>query len=233
MANTKNGITPDSRLQSAVPYVKRGGCVADIGTDHAYLPIHLVEEGIVRRALACDINEGPIRSARENIAAAGLEEKIATLCTDGLHGVEAYAPDDILIFGMGGELIVKILEEAPWVQNESIGLILQPMSRAAVLREWLLQHGFSILGEHLSHEERYYQTIYARHTGEFCRYSEEELLVGKHNLEGNSPYLRPFLEHEIAVLGHILEGKSRSSLADASQEVRLLENLKKRLETIS
>lgn len=139
--------TPDNRLLSAIPYLRAGGVVADIGTDHAYLPIELCRRGICRRAVACDINEGPISAARANIRAAGLSDRIDTLCTDGLHGVEPYAPDDILIFGMGGELIVRILCEAPWVRNDRIGLILQPMSRAEILRRYLWENGFEIRGK--------------------------------------------------------------------------------------
>jgi tRNA (adenine22-N1)-methyltransferase len=81
--------TPDARLMSAVGYLKKGGRVIDVGTDHAYLPIYLVREGIVSSALACDINKGPIDSARANIAAAELSDRISTLQTDGLHGTEA------------------------------------------------------------------------------------------------------------------------------------------------
>ncbi|MBR2722325.1 MAG: SAM-dependent methyltransferase [Clostridia bacterium] len=228
----KHRILPDSRLASAIPYIRRGGCVADIGTDHAYLPIHLVQEGIVSRALACDINEGPIRAARENIAAQGLEAKIDTLCTDGLHGVEPYAPDDILIFGMGGELIVKILGEAPWIKDARFGLILQPMSRPQVLRAWLLKNGFSILGERISFEDRYYQTVHARFVGKTDAYTEEELLLGKRNLEGNSPYLIPLIKHEIAVLESVLDGKSKARTADTEKEVRILHALKNRLERL-
>ncbi|MBQ9131710.1 MAG: SAM-dependent methyltransferase, partial [Clostridia bacterium] len=94
---------PDSRLLSAIPYLTKGGRAVDVGTDHAYLPIYLVQEGLISHALACDINAGPLRSARTNIAAAGLTNRIGTLRTDGLHGVESYAPDDVMIFGMGGE----------------------------------------------------------------------------------------------------------------------------------
>ena len=137
-------------MHSAVSYISRGAHVADIGTDHAYLPIYLVKEGIAQKALAADINQGPIDSARANIAAHGLSERIETLKTDGLHGVESFAPDHILIFGMGGELIVKILSEAPWIQKKGITLILQPMSRAQILRAYLLESGFSNLRSTIS-----------------------------------------------------------------------------------
>ncbi len=210
-----------ARLSSAVPYIKKGGCVADIGTDHAYLPIYLVQNGIADRAVACDINEGPIRSARANIEAAGLAGRIDTLHCDGLHGVERFSPDDVLIFGMGGELIVKILSEAPWIKTDRIGLILQPMSRASVLRRWLTENGFAITGESLSWEDKYYQTVAARYTGETSVYSEAELQVGRRNIEGRPPLFEAFVRHEIAVIDKILAGKARANGADASADERM------------
>ena len=219
-------VTPDKRLLTALPYLKKGGCVADIGTDHAYLPIYLVNQGIVSRALAADINQGPIDSARANIAMAGLTKQIDTMQTDGLHGVERFAPDDIMIFGMGGELIVKILSEAPWIRREGIGLILQPMTRAAILRRWLIENGFSILGESLSFEDKYYQTVYARFAGTCDTYSEAELLLGRINIQTRPPLFEGFLNHEIKVLQAVIDGKSRSKHADVTAETRLLDDLK-------
>lgn len=221
----------DARLCSATPYLTRGGRVADIGTDHAYLPIHLVAEGIVREALACDINEGPIESARANIREAGLEAQISTLRTDGLCGVEAFAPDDILIFGMGGELIVRILSDAPWIRREGIGLVLQPMSRASVLRKWLAEEGFSLLGETLTQDGRkFYQTIHARWSGRPTVLSEEEALLGRLPQSASPELLRAFLAHEIAVRERILRGKSLSAVADGEKEQRELQFLRERLE---
>ena len=227
---------PDTRLCSAVPYIKRGDRIIDVGTDHAYLPIYLVSEGIASRALACDINQGPIDSARANIHEAGLEGRIDTLKTDGLLGTESFCPDDILIFGMGGELIARILSDAPWVKNPKIRLILQPMSRASVLRRWLLENGFSIIDESLSLEGKYYQTICAGFLGGDnsleAPYSDEELLLGRKNIERNGPLFLNFLTHEIGVLRAIVAGKEKSASADATEELALLKTMTQRLETM-
>ena len=224
--------TPSERLCSALPYLTQGGAVIDVGTDHAYLPIYLVGQNISSRALACDINRGPIESAQRNIAAAGLEDKIDTLCTDGLHGAEHFHPDDIMIFGMGGELIMRILSEAPWVKDANIGLVLQPMTRAHLLRRWLLENGFTIVGETITHEDRYYQTIAARYCGKNEEYTEEELLLGRWNIQNNAPPLAGFVEHEIGVWEAILRGKARAVDADTRDEERVLKFLKARLETL-
>ena len=226
-------ITPSARLLSALPYLKKGGAVIDVGTDHAYLPIYLVGQKISSRALACDINRGPIESAERNIAAAGLGKKIDTLCTDGLHGTENFNPDDIMIFGMGGELIMRILSEAPWVKSADIGLVLQPMTRAHQLRGWLIENGFSIVGETITYEDRrYYQTIAARYSGKNEEYTEEELLLGRLNIQNNTPNLGGFVEHEIGVWEAILRGKSRAVDADTRDEERVLKFLKARLEML-
>ena len=221
--------TLDTRLRSAIPYLKNGGRVADIGTDHAYLPIYLVQQNIVSYALACDINKGPILSARANIAAAGLSNRIDTLQTDGLHGVDAFSPDDIMIFGMGGELIVRILSEALWIKEKSIGLILQPMSRSSVLRRWLIENGFSITGETLTFEDKYYQTVAARYTGETEIYTDTELLVGRHNMQTRPPLFEGFVRHEIKVLDTVIAGKSRSERADTQFEALIKQNLEELL----
>ena len=225
-------IRPDARLLSAVPFLKQGGRCVDVGTDHAYLPIYLVRQGICSRALACDINQGPLQSAKEHIAAAGLENQIDTLLTDGLHGVEPFAPSDILIFGMGGELIVKILEEAPWVRDPNIGLILQPMSRAAILRRYLGSHGFAIREEALSRSGKIYQTIHAVYCGENTVYNEEELLLGRWNIENNPPLFGAFVEHERSVLENVKRGKERSPGTDVSEEERMIRILTNRLEKL-
>ena len=157
---------------TAVPYIRGGRLVADIGTDHAYLPIYLCEQrrlspvtaknGELLCAIAADINKGPVERADQHIAEARLTKYIKTLRTDGLTGLDAYDPADIIIFGMGGELIASILEAAPWAGEAGKRLILQPMTHAEKLREYLLKTGFAIIGETLSREgDRIYQTLCA------------------------------------------------------------------------
>lgn len=224
---------PDNRLLSAVPYLTRGGRCIDVGTDHAYLPIYLVSEGIVSHAMACDINKGPLESAKEHILAAGLETKIDTFLTDGLQGLQSFDADDIMIFGMGGELIIKILDEAPWVRNKEIGLILQPMSRANLLRKYLVENGFEILGETLSQSGKIYQTVHARFCGKRDTYTEEELLLGRRNIEENPPLFSAFVAHELEVCKKVLKGKEMSATASAEEERSMIEILTKRLESLS
>lgn len=222
---------PDARLRSAVPYITKNARIADIGTDHAYLPIYLIRERIASQALVCDINRGPLESALSNIRAAGLSDRMETMLTDGLHGVAPFAPDDILIFGMGGELIVRILSGAPWIRKSSVGLVLQPMTHAEMVRAWLAENGFAVTGESLTQDGgRIYQTIAARFCGQAEPYTEEELLLGKENIRRGGEVFRAFLLHEIAVYETICNGKSNAAAPDALKERLLLAKLKKRLE---
>ena len=221
--------TLGARLSSALPYLKKGGRVIDVGTDHAYLPIHLVQQGISCHALACDINEGPIRSAQENILAAGLSAQIGTRLTDGLHGTQDFDPDDILIFGMGGELIARILSEAEWVKDPKIGLVLQPMSRVSVLRRYLAENGFEIVGESLTFEDKIYQTIAARWSGVRYELSELEAWVGAKNLSDRPPLFEAFVRHEIGVFESIIAGKSKSLHADLTFETDMKQKLEELL----
>ena len=165
-------ITLSPRLRTAVPYVRAGHLLADVGTDHAYLPIHLCEVGILTpvtaengariAAIASDVNQGPVDRATEHIAAAGLSDVILPLRADGLVGLEVYDPTDVIIFGMGGELIASILAASPWILAGDRRLILQPMTHAERLRAFLIESGLSIIGETLSQEgHRLYQTICA------------------------------------------------------------------------
>lgn len=123
--------------------------MADIGTDHGLLPIYLIENGISPTCIASDIGEGPAAAARRNVDAAGVAHLVSVRVGDGLQTLQENEVDDVVIAGMGGETIAAILDAAAWVQNPQYRLILQPMSHAEILREWLHTHGFSTVCERL------------------------------------------------------------------------------------
>lgn len=213
----------NDRLLSAVPFVREGMRLADIGTDHAYLPIHLVMSGKIESAVAADINQGPLDKALENIHKNGLEEKISTVLCDGLKKVESSLVDDIAIFGMGGELIVKIIDEAPWLKSEEKRLILQPMTHPEKVREYLAIQGFDIIGEALSYDRgKIYQTICAQYDGKTRETDLLSLHFGEYILREKSELLLALLNKTKMQLERKINGKL-SGGEDVSAEKELLD----------
>lgn len=223
----KTEYKTDARLLCAASFVRCGAIVADIGSDHAYLPIYLLQSGIAERAVATDINEGPIRNAQANVKEAGLSHKISLVLTDGLCGIEQYAPTDILICGMGGELIERIISEAPFTKDDKVRLILQPMSRQEKLRAYLLGAGYNIIDEKLSCDNgRIYQCICAEFDGEAREYTDAELLLGRHNIEAKTEFFFTLVCAKIAALEKKRTGKREAGL-NTEKEDRLLFELNK------
>lgn len=154
------------RLSLCAQYVRRGSRLADIGTDHAYLPIALCASGRTPCALACDINPLPLATAAKNIAAHGLSGRVATRLSDGLKEVRPDEADDIVIAGMGGELIAAILADCPWIRDPDKNLILQPMTRHDALIRWLYANGFGIVEQGaVLDSKKYYTVLRARYDG--------------------------------------------------------------------
>ncbi len=151
--------------------VRSGVVVADIGTDHAYLPSYLVMSGAVPRAIACDLRQMPLLNARETVEKYNLSQSIELRLSDGLDAVRQGEVQDIIIAGMGGTLTAQILERAQWIKDKDIRLILQPMTHAEDVRMFLCQNGFEILKETACEDEgRVYIAICAGFTGEERKY---------------------------------------------------------------
>ena len=160
------GIQLGKRLAAVAAMVRPGNRVADIGTDHAYLPVFLLQNGTCPSAIAADIRSGPAASAARTVAAAGLADRISVRLGDGLSPVAAGEAADIVIAGMGGETIAEILAAAGWVRDPAIHLVLQPMSKPERLRRFLMEQGFAILEERVAREDgRLYAVISAAYTG--------------------------------------------------------------------
>ena len=174
----------DLRLAAAASFGRKGKRVADIGTDHASLPIYIVGNGISPYAVACDINKGPINAAKQNISDAHLEHSIDTFLTDGLNGLDQFDPEDIYILGMGGELIWRIIDDSEIAKKDGVRLILQPMTHPNDLRRGLYSNGFDIVDETLVKDrDRVYQIIVAEYDGIIRVAEEVELWLGIKNIE--------------------------------------------------
>ena len=131
------------RLQMVADFVPPCACAADIGTDHGYLPVWLLQNGVIQTAIAADIHVGPLANARKSAAAYDLEERVRFVQADGLQFPDAQEADVITIAGMGGETICAILAATPWLRQGK-RLVLQPQSKVQELTDWLWHNGFTI-----------------------------------------------------------------------------------------
>ena len=136
----------NQRLLACANFVRYNAHVCDVGTDHAQLPVYLIEQGIAETAIASDIVPKPLESAKRTISAHGLNSVIQTILSDGLQQIPPDGLTDIVIAGMGGETMIHILETAPFPLDD-MHLILQPMTKAEILREWLYLNAFDIVQE--------------------------------------------------------------------------------------
>lgn len=182
---------PDKRLLAVASLVRCGSVVADIGTDHAYLPVYLVQNGICPHAVAADLRQGPLDSARAHIAAAGLSAVIDARLGDGLAPIAPAEVDDIVIAGMGGDTVAAILAACDWVRDGRYNLVLQPMTHPERVRAWLLQNGFSITAEAPVWEgRRFYHVMAASYTAAAPVCDEAAWYIGGMTAEQAAPYWR-------------------------------------------
>ncbi len=215
-------LTP--RLQKIASLVPVGSVVADIGTDHAYIPTYCVLNGVSPRAYAMDVNEGPLLNAKETTLAYGVTGRVELRLSNGLQKLMPGEADAIVIAGMGGLLIKSILEEGSL--KEGTLLILQPMLAIKELREYLYKSGFGIENEYLAKEdEKIYNIIVAR-VGYKTDYVIDDILVGR-NIQKNSPELFCYYKtKEVNVRNKILNGLKSAKNPDKAA----IENITKELE---
>lgn len=190
----------NKRLICAANMLQKGRVVADIGTDHAFLPIYLVQNGISPFVIACDIAKKPLEVACQNIAKRGLQNKIQLRLAPGLTAVEPQECSAVTITGMGGETIADIIAAAPWLQSPSYQLVLQPMSCTDRLRRYLDQNGFEILRETAVYSQtRIYTVLHAEFTGKLPEKSAAFAYVGKLPQNGDA-LSKKLIEKQIATL---------------------------------
>lgn len=179
-------ISLTKRLSVISDLIQNGALVADIGTDHALLPISLIQSGKTNRVIASDIVQGPLNAAKKNISAYSLDENITLVQSDGLENITRFAPQSIVIAGMGGETIRDILSASDYPASSGALLILQPMTHCELLRKYLIINGFSILDEKVVREQhRFYVIITAKFLKKQEHYFKTENAV--YELGGISP----------------------------------------------
>ena len=154
----------DVRLQTVADFVPCNTTLADIGTDHASLPVYLVQKGTVPFAIAADVNKGPLEHAAKAVEEAGFQSQIALRLSNGLDEIQEGEVDCVVVAGMGGILISQLIEKAPWLKNQSKTMILQPMTDAPLLREFLATQGYEIREEkgvvHKTHAYTVMKVVY-------------------------------------------------------------------------
>lgn len=210
------------RLRMAADLVPAGARLADVGTDHAYLPAALLLEEKIPFAIAADLRRGPLDRARATVREYGLTEKVAFRLCDGLTGISPDETDAVVIAGMGGETIAAILKAAPWARERGMPLILQPMSSMPELRDWLSTNGYRIAEERLAREGDTLYTAFLVRAGEMSPLTPAELWAGKNSCD---PLRGAWLDQWIAKTGWALEGISRARGERTTARRRALEEV--------
>ena len=217
------------RLRSVADLVPQGARLADIGTDHAYLPAWLILQGIISWAIAADLRKGPLERAGITAERYGLTAQMSFRLCNGLAGVSGKETDVIAIAGMGGETIAEILSAAPWTREEKKLLLLQPMSAQPELRLWLQEHGYAIQREVLSKEGETLYTTFQVIAGQMEPLTPGERWAGRQQQAEKAPLRGEYLERLIAQTGRALEGLRRSSRAADSSRLTEMEQVQQDL----
>lgn len=209
---------------------------ADIGTDHAYSPIYLVQSGICPMAIATDIKKGPLRKAEKNIIRYHMQDKIELRLGDGLIPIENDGCDVLIIAGMGGVLIRDIIEKSIDTARKAKYIVMQPMYAEEALREFLLRYGFNIMEESLAkHEGRIYPVIKGAYDGIVREEDIFHLYIGRRLFEQRDPLLKEFLKKRIKRQDRIVQGMAKSlRMKEAHiKENSLLTDMKKAYDEIT
>ncbi len=225
---SENNLNLNPRLKKISELVPANSCTADIGTDHAYIPIALVNSGITPRAIASDIKKGPLARAAANIRLHGLEKKIETRLGAGLETLaESDNTEVVIIAGMGGILISDILDASPAIVKNAKLLILQPMTAVTELRQYLSENQYEITAEHLvAEEEKIYNIIIAKPMGN-TSYTLRELYLGK-DLRKTSPSLVERYEQSVLTkLNRRVDGLKKSQNPENEKELKKTQKLLK------
>lgn len=206
------------RLSAVADMITSGNRLVDVGTDHGYLPIYLVENGQIPSAIALDINKGPLERAKEHIREHNLEQYIETRLSDGLTALNLNEGDTLVIAGMGGPLVIKIIENGAALLEGFQEFILQPQSEIEQVRRFLITHNYKVIEENMILEDGKYYPMMKAVKGECIPYEKDIFYkYGKGLLEGHNYVLKCFLEKEKATYTNILEKLSARITENTNQ----------------
>lgn len=205
------------RLYAVASMVTKGNRVADVGTDHAYIPIYLVRQKITPGAIAMDINKGPMERAKKHIEAYGLSNYIEVRLSDGVHELKKDEADTLIVAGMGGALVKKIMEEGKEVLSSMQELILQPQSEVFLVRKYLEEAGFRITEENFVLDDGKYYPMMKAVKGNMFLKEDIFYQYGAQLLKKQNMVLKEFLLKEQQLYLSIEEKLCGNQKEDASQ----------------
>lgn len=212
------------RLRMVADLVPKGARLADVGTDHAYLPAALILEGTIPSAIAADLRQGPLNRAKLTVRECGLTDRVAFRLCDGLCGIHPEEVEAVVIAGMGGETISAILAAAPWTRERDIPLVLQPMSSMPELRSWLVKNGYRIGIEPLTWEGDTLYTALSVRAGDMEPLTPAELWAGKNSHQPlRGIWLDRWLEKTERALGGLAQARQEDGV---TQRRGLLEQVR-------
>ena len=215
-------IALQPRLRLLAEMTPSGGRLADIGTDHGYLPVWLLQEGRIPSAIASDVGAEPLEHARrtaEEYETQGLDFR---LC-DGLSGIEPEETDTVVIAGMGGETIQAVLEAAPWTGDGGHLLLLQPMTKVEFLRKWLSDNGYSFTDERLVFDKDHLYPVFAVRGGRQSPLTLAQQYGGV--LLDGDPLYGAYLDERIGKLQKAINGLQKSAAIESTVKVKELTEL--------
>ena len=220
----------DNRLAAVAALVPRSARVADVGTDHAYLAIALINERNAKTVIATDKNEGPCAAARRTLSTAGLSERVSVRCGDGLSPLSTGEINTVCIAGMGGGLIASILTEGTEVLSEVSRLVLQPMNDAETLRQWIYENGWHIAEESLATADGRLYEIIAAEPGAEDTPEQWLLTLGPVLWREKPPLFARHVGIQTNRLQRILRGMEKSETARESEAYRMISGELKNIE---
>nr|WP_295969423.1 tRNA (adenine(22)-N(1))-methyltransferase TrmK [uncultured Bacillus sp.] len=226
-----NSAKLSQRLEMVAKYIPFGSRLADIGSDHAYLPCHVVQKGAIPFAVAGEVAEGPFQSAKKQVESDGLADKISVRKGNGLAVIHPGEIDCITIAGMGGALIADILEAGKEKLGEVKRLVLQPNISAVTIRIWLLENGWSLIAEEILEEDEKIYEILVAEQGErkkaYVNELEKDLLFGPFLLREKNPVFRKKWHSEKEIWEKIVRKLDQAS--EAEENIRKKQELLKKI----
>ena len=216
------------RLQCIADFVPSGSRVVDVGTDHGYIPLWLLKNGVCDYVIASDIRQGPLQKAIENAQREELTEAIRFVLAPGLDGCHAEEVDTILIAGMGGETIIEILTAAPWAREKH--LVIQPQTKIPELREWLNEYGYDVKAASLVYDTGRLYVVWNVTAGERRALTEMDLLLDPALIARRDPLLPAYIDNLVKKLRYKIQGLEKAVAGDGSELKESRETLERLLQ---